>query len=722
MSSALGIAPDKIQQEKIVVLDDHANSGAKLSALEHNFKGTVDFADLATAPDLPLAPGIIVGSREDETFRALRAMAIDVSVAIEDGPLELKALGLDTREDFTRALKSDEMGHWQDISRIVDAIQEEGYQKIELGGTVVCELKGKGAYPRAKYQFRMPGRTNWDSLIVEMENGQPAIALSEAWENRWQDLKIENGRVKILGVEFDVKTVAEENKIILTQIHAGQVSDVKVGVVLPESDEDKQTFYKTLAQWAEIRSREDIHSDVTRLLAERGVEIGIGDNSLRVYPLGKAQGQDNQKGALSFTVKEGLIDISIMLNQDFRGGSIGPLMYAWWATHSQFRDLLERYEIEFEDSWRAPGVQAIENSGMFDVKQAFPGGPFRARIKESLLKKDPSIARGEGVMTGAARSGNIQGSGVGAHRLDVISSWARDSGGRRPPEVAEMMRIMTRDGMAYEEAREWHRLFISKTIIQFPVGFWKNQITAKNMVFAALDDLKVDQMSFREARDKKNIAEMARIYRERVLYYPGGQLQYFQDHGLVGMMTNEREYLAKRNHPESVLAFVFPEILDIAQGGLTQDEVGKVLPLASNQKPEEVQTRRRLVGPNVDVLGDVQINKSEQATGATVTKPAELAMKSGDKTAQNAIEKIFVDLKRWFSIKLKGAADAQDLLISLQHSDDASALAVAQPFDNGDSPAGKIVLLDWLVKEYSAGRISDIEMKYIIAHELSHVM
>lgn len=151
----------------------------------------------------------------------------------------------------------------------------------------------------------------------------------------------------------------------------------------------KAALYELLADWSTSKSSGYIHGEVNRLLAERGVGVGVnGDGNLSVYLYGKSHEQKNSIGFMNFKLEqreaEKLINMSIMLKQNRRGFSIGPLLCAFVVTHPQLSELFRHYVIQSDYSFKASAIRALSNSGMFDIFRLYVGDQYRAQLKQEL--------------------------------------------------------------------------------------------------------------------------------------------------------------------------------------------------------------------------------------------------------------------------------------------------------------------------------------------------
>ncbi len=89
------------------------------------------------------------------------------------------------------------------------------------------------------------------------------------------------------------------------------------------------------------------------------------------------------------------------------------------------------------------------------------------------------------------------------------------------------------------------------------------------MIFAALDTIK----GFRQARISNDIPTMAKLYRQNVIDFPakngniGGQIAFYNNHGLTGLISHPRAYLNNKMHcPYEILRFAIPQLIDNDRG------------------------------------------------------------------------------------------------------------------------------------------------------------
>ncbi|GEM_PF-6041512 len=100
-------------------------------------------------------------------------------------------------------------------------------------------------------------------------------------------------------------------------------------------------------------------------------------------------------------------------------------------------------------------------------------------------------------------------------------------------------------------------------------GYWDDPENAKYHTLLALDAID----GFKRARENGDLAEMARLYREKVIGYKakvnakykrdGQQGFFYNEAGLAGLLSNERSYLPKMGSPAALLRLVLPELIDV---------------------------------------------------------------------------------------------------------------------------------------------------------------
>ncbi|MBW2045211.1 MAG: acetate/propionate family kinase, partial [Deltaproteobacteria bacterium] len=130
------------------------------------------------------------------------------------------------------------------------------------------------------------------------------------------------------------------------------------------------------------------------------------------------------------------------------------------------------------------------------------------------------------------------------------------------------IRKMIAAGLAYNQAARWRKLKVEENI-QMPSGFWTNETTARNMIYATLDTI----YGFRRARGRKDIKRMAQLYRKHVIPYKPqdrkkfpecGQLTFFYERGgLRTLLIKPRIFLTKLGSPAAVLRFALPGLIDL---------------------------------------------------------------------------------------------------------------------------------------------------------------
>jgi hypothetical protein len=97
--------------------------------------------------------------------------------------------------------------------------------------------------------------------------------------------------------------------------------------------------------------------------------------------------------------------------------------------------------------------------------------------------------------------------------------------------------------------------------------YWTNPENAKKHTLKALYTIP----GFTKAHKKMDVQAMARLYREHVINYQslttskyhGGQIAFFVDKGLSGLLSKQKEYLDKQCSPAALLRLTIPELVDI---------------------------------------------------------------------------------------------------------------------------------------------------------------
>ncbi len=132
-------------------------------------------------------------------------------------------------------------------------------------------------------------------------------------------------------------------------------------------------------------------------------------------------------------------------------------------------------------------------------------------------------------------------------------------------------------GFTYEEAKDWYISKIKENIM-LPMGFWDNEVTARNYLLAVLDSIGDDNVDdkgkFEAARRTGDVKTMADLYRKYVLDYkvtggaklPDGQIGFFrQKGGVAGLMvaaSHPKPFLEAQNKPSALVKFALPELVD----------------------------------------------------------------------------------------------------------------------------------------------------------------
>jgi hypothetical protein len=123
-------------------------------------------------------------------------------------------------------------------------------------------------------------------------------------------------------------------------------------------------------------------------------------------------------------------------------------------------------------------------------------------------------------------------------------------------------------GLTYEEAQVWREAKI-RTNLKLPPGFWSSPVTAKNMIYVALDTIP----GFREAREANDIKTMTALIRKGVINYVSKDKKRFPINGptaflkevggLAGLLGNYNKHLSKKNSPGSLIRWAFPGLIDV---------------------------------------------------------------------------------------------------------------------------------------------------------------
>jgi len=105
---------------------------------------------------------------------------------------------------------------------------------------------------------------------------------------------------------------------------------------------------------------------------------------------------------------------------------------------------------------------------------------------------------------------------------------------------------------------------------EITIGHWNDEVYVRERIAAVFDQIP----GFLAAREKDDIAGMARIFRERVIAYKspqrsndgklktGGMDVFFTDHGLGGSLNHPRDFLGgKRSSPSALIKFVYPKLI-----------------------------------------------------------------------------------------------------------------------------------------------------------------
>ncbi|MDD5633684.1 MAG: hypothetical protein PHW46_00195 [Candidatus Omnitrophica bacterium] len=119
--------------------------------------------------------------------------------------------------------------------------------------------------------------------------------------------------------------------------------------------------------------------------------------------------------------------------------------------------------------------------------------------------------------------------------------------------------------LSYDEAVR----LVKHTEERKPFGTLISSDTAKNLILATLDTIP----GFKNEREKNNIRNMARLYREYVIGYkprdnnkyknPGQQVFFYEVGGLNGLMANEKPYFKKAGSPAELLRLAIPELINL---------------------------------------------------------------------------------------------------------------------------------------------------------------
>jgi serine/threonine protein kinase len=112
-------------------------------------------------------------------------------------------------------------------------------------------------------------------------------------------------------------------------------------------------------------------------------------------------------------------------------------------------------------------------------------------------------------------------------------------------------------------------------------GYWNDPENAKYHILKTLDSIP----GFRQARERNDIAAMAKLYRDHVIGYVSkdktkyprnGQLSFFFEvGGLMSLLNNRQTYLQRKGSPYAILSLALPRLVDQSDpGALRLSELG----------------------------------------------------------------------------------------------------------------------------------------------------